>query len=181
MNANQLIRLLRPLLYRRDTRKWAVVLVAVLVGYSVLQPQLERHLGWRLPNIGSTSRSYRSDKNGQVTVASPGAQAILEAFEHQRSNVVVECEFEVIKLLRDDNVGDRHQKMLLKLPSTSHTVLLAHNIDLAPRVPSREGDSLIVRGEYEYSEKGGVIHWTHHDPGGRHPAGWIEHQGKRYE
>ena len=85
-----------------------------------------------------------------------------------------------MKVLPDDNKGSRHQKALLRL-SNGHTVLLAHNIDLADRVPYEEGDTIKVRGEYEYSEKGGVVHWTHHAPRGNHPPGWIEFQGKRYE
>ena len=182
LNTNQIVRLLRPLLYRRGTRKWAIVLIAAVVGYSVLQPYVERQFGWQLPSIGSSSsRRASHSAGGPLTVADAGALAITNAFERKQSNVVVECEFDVIKLLRDDNEGSRHQKMLLQLPATSHTVLLAHNIDLAPRVPAREGDKVIVRGEYEYSDKGGVVHWTHHDPRGKHPAGWIEHQGKRYE
>jgi hypothetical protein len=86
----------------------------------------------------------------------------------------------VKKNLPDDNVGSRHQKMILELPSR-HTVLLAHNIDLAKRVPARQGDTIRVKGEYEYSEQGGVLHWTHLDPAGRHEGGWIEHDGQRYQ
>lgn len=181
MNTSQIVRLLRPLLYRRGTRKWAAILIAALVGYSVLQPYVRRTFGWQLPSLSTNSRTSNSGGGGPLTVADAGAQSITNAFERKQSNVVVECEFEVIKLLRDDNQGDRHQKMLLQLPSTSQTVLLAHNIDLAPRVPAQTGDTLTIRGEYEYNAKGGVVHWTHHDPRGKHPAGWIEHQGKRYE
>lgn len=143
----------------------------------MVQPYLTRQFGWNLPGLNGTS-SQRSETNSEISV---GANAILEAFEARRSDVIVQSDLEVAKLLRDDNEGDRHQKMILRIPNSSHTVLLAHNIDLADRVPAREGDLLTVRGEFEYSEQGGVIHWTHHDPRGKHTPGWIEHQGKRYE
>ena len=98
-----------------------------------------------------------------------------------RSGQQVMSRGEVIRVLPDDNDGSRHQRFIVRL-SGGRTLLIAHNIDLAPRVPSiRVGDMVSFNGEYEWNDKGGVIHWTHRDPQNRHQAGWIEHNGKRYQ
>lgn len=111
-----------------------------------------------------------------VTAADPLARA----YENRQSDIQVGGEGIVVKLLPDDNQGSRHQRIILRLPS-GQTLLIAHNIDLAPRIEAiAPGDTLAFYGEYEWNAKGGVIHWTHHDPAGRHPDGWLEHQGVRY-
>jgi hypothetical protein len=87
----------------------------------------------------------------------------------------------VVRVLSDDNDGSRHQRFILEV-STGRTVLIAHNIDLAPRVRSlSEGDTVSFFGQYESNDRGGVIHWTHKDPQGRHVDGWLEHDGQRYQ
>ena len=113
--------------------------------------------------------------------ASQGGDKVLaRAFENHQSNIQVEGEGTVGKVLPDDREGKRHQRFIVKLDS-GQSVLVAHNIDLAPRVAGlKAGDRVLFNGEYEWNAKGGVIHWTHHDPAGRHVAGWIEHGGRTY-
>jgi hypothetical protein len=106
--------------------------------------------------------------------------AIRALIDNEVSGEMVELRAEVVKLLPDDTDGARHQRLLLKL-ATGGTVLVSHNIDLAERVPAEEGDWLTVFGQYEWNEKGGVLHWTHHDPQNWREGGWIEHDGVRYE
>ena len=87
----------------------------------------------------------------------------------------------VARILSDDNEGSRHQRFIVRQAS-GQTILIAHNIDLAPRVsPLNEGDSISFRGEYESNEKGGVVHWTHLDPHGQHPDGWINRDGEIFQ
>ena len=87
----------------------------------------------------------------------------------------------VTRIQPDDNHGSRHQRFILTLDS-GDTLLIAHNIDLAPRIDGlARGDRVAFYGEYEWNERGGVVHWTHHDPAGRHIGGWLEHKGRRYE
>lgn len=114
--------------------------------------------------------------------AAGGADPAVERFfAERRSNVQVAARGVVVRSLPDDLEGSRHQRFVLRLES-GHTVLVSHNIDLAPRVEGlRAGERAAVYGEYEWNERGGVIHWTHHDPAGRHPGGWVEYGGRRYQ
>ena len=114
-------------------------------------------------------------------VETEGAAKISSAYENRLSNLQVEGSGLVEKVLRDDLEGSRHQRIILRI-SDSQTVLIAHNIDLAPRIENiKKGDRLDFFGEYEWNNKGGVIHWTHRDPGGKHVDGWLKHQGKLYQ
>lgn len=117
----------------------------------------------------------------QGATATPSeATAILDhAFAEQRSNLWVTITAPVARLLPDDRKGNPHQRFLLRLPS-GLSVLVAHNLELAERVPLAEGDDVEIRGEYEWNDKGGVLHWTHDDPSGRHEGGYIRHQGRVY-
>jgi hypothetical protein len=87
----------------------------------------------------------------------------------------------VIKILPDDDQGSRHQRFILRLAS-GQTVLIVHNIDLAPRIELlTEGDTVVFKGVYISNDQGGLIHWTHRDPDDRHEDGWLKRNGKIYQ
>ncbi|MFD1008580.1 DUF3465 domain-containing protein [Oceanisphaera ostreae] len=116
-----------------------------------------------------------------LSTAQAASDPLALAYQNRQSDVQVEGRGRVTRLLADDNKGSRHQRFILALPS-GQTLLIAHNIDLAPRINGlKEGDTVTFYGEYEWNNKGGVVHWTHHDPRGRHLGGWLQHNGKRYQ
>ena len=86
----------------------------------------------------------------------------------------------VRKLLPDDTIGLPHQRFLVGLSNNS-TVLIAHDIKYAQRVPVQAGDQVTIRGEYIWNQLGGVVHWTHHSDTFRHEGGYIEMDGNRYQ
>ena len=103
------------------------------------------------------------------------------AFATGASDIQVEGEGTVIRVLADDLNGSRHQRFIVQLAS-GQTLLMTHNIDIAPRIDGlKVGDSVRFNGEYVWNKKGGIIHWTHHDPQGRHVAGWVKHNGKTFK
>ena len=108
-------------------------------------------------------------------------EKIQQAFQQHKSDIQVQSSGRVQAILRDDNNGSRHQKFILQL-GNGQTVLVAHNIDLSPRLDDLEkGEIVQFYGEYEYSDQGGVIHWTHHDPQKSHADGWLKYKGRTYQ
>ena len=110
--------------------------------------------------------------------------SVADAYRDHKTHVTVSGSGTVVKLLGDDTKGARHQRFLLAvdgLPQGS-TVLVAHNIDIARRVePLRRGNRIEFRGEYVWNPKGGILHWTHRDPSGHHPPGWLKRDGQQFD
>jgi cold shock CspA family protein len=121
----------------------------------------------------STERATSSDSHHDLILK--------DAFQRRTSNILVEGEGIISKILPDDTDGDRHQKFIVALNS-GQTILIAHNTDLAERIDSiQEGDRIAFYGKYEWNEQGGVVHWTHSDPNGSHVSGWLKHDGQTYQ
>lgn len=133
-------------------KKIVISIIIVALVYGFIQKQ-----GMSVASSGSHS------SNAEITLQ--------HAYKNRKSDFQVQGEGTVINILSDDLDGSRHQRFILKLRS-GQTLLIAHNIDLAPRINNlRTGDLVEFYGEYEWNSKGGVIHWTHHDPSNRHTGG----------
>lgn len=117
------------------------------------------------------------------TTTEPGgsdSHAASQALTQAHSDEWVKVSGVVSRILSDDLEGSKHQRFVLRLPH-GQTLLVAHNIDLAPRVPIAMNDPITAYGEFQWNDKGGVLHWTHHDPQGRYAGGWISHRDKKYQ
>jgi hypothetical protein len=105
---------------------------------------------------------------------------IARAIADHAHEVTVDAAGVVSRVLPDDREGERHQRFIVRLPSGT-TVLIAHNIDIAPRIEGlRAGAPIAFEGEYVWNSQGGVVHWTHHDPSGRHRSGFVKYDGRLY-
>ena len=137
-------------------------------------------LAWWLQRQQQT-QGPSGGRGGQAQAeAEPGTAAIVKAFREKRSGVWVQSEGEIVHLLPDDRRPPRHQLFLVELAG-GHTIKISHNVDLAPKAPVRKGTRIRFRGRFEHNSKGGVVHWTHHDPKGRKAGGWLEYEGKTYK
>lgn len=128
------------------------------------------------------SKKYRLViPDGKPAPQKTDALVVASAYIQHLQDIHVEGEGRVIKVLPDDSDGSKHQRFILKTPEDV-TILIAHNIDLAQRVNNLTiGDTVYFSGEYVWNEKGGIVHWTHHDPRGRHEMGWLKHNGVTYQ
>lgn len=85
----------------------------------------------------------------------------------------------VVRLLNEDHDDVPHQRFVVRL-SSGQTLLIAHNLDIAERVPVGIGDRVSFRGVYEWNPLGGVLHWTHHDPQGGADEGFVRFRDRDY-
>ena len=109
--------------------------------------------------------------------------AVCAAYQAQRSRVEVVAHGTIARVLgvRSGRSGD-HEGYLVRLDSGCNlTVKVETNVTLTGPVPLSDREAVVVKGEYEYESRGGVIHWTHRDPAGRHEPGYVRAGGAVYQ
>jgi hypothetical protein len=120
---------------------------------------------------------------GCATTQSPNDAAICSAYSAGRSHVEVVADGSITRVLgvAPGRVSP-HEGFLMRLASGCNlAVRVEANTDFTGSIPLAEGQRVVVKGEYEYYPRGGVVHWTHRDPRGRHEGGYVEAGGKLYD
>ncbi len=120
------------------------------------------------------------------TTQPPNDRAVCDAYSAQRSRLEVVADGTVTRILGPSTPlragSSPHEGFLLRLASgCSLVVRVEANTDFTGPIPLSQGQRIAVKGEYEYYPRGGVVHWTHRDPRGRHEGGYIEAGGQVYE
>ena len=82
----------------------------------------------------------------------------------------------VRNVLPEDHTGSPHQKFVIEYDGIELSIV--SNLDFG-RIPVKIGDAVRICGEY-LNVGQGMVHWTHHDPAGRHPNGFTVHEGVIY-
>ena len=160
---------------RKLIRVIATLIIAAGVGgYNYVTKDKDYPTDNNTASKSSTAKAPQIDNQAQVL------SKIRKERDNTRARFWLESNATVIKLLKDDVRGNPHQKFLVKL-APDITLLVAHNTKLAKRAPVKKGDNIKIRARYEWNNRGGVLHWTHHDPKGKKEGGWIYADGKYYK
>jgi hypothetical protein len=120
---------------------------------------------------------------GCATTQPADDRAVCDAYSAARSHIEVVADGTVTRVLgvAPGRVSP-HEGFLLRLASGCGLIVRVEaNTDFTGPVPLARDQYVAVKGEYEYYPLGGVIHWTHRDPRGRHEGGYIETNGRLYE
>ena len=136
--------------------------------------QALRYLGVAVALLLATACNGQPEK--------PNNAQICQLYAGQGSGVEVIATGTVARVLGDRRgPSGEHEGYLLQTDGDCDLLLRVEtNEDLTGHVPLHEGERVVVKGEYEFAPEGGVVHWTHRDPRGRHINGYVYAGGQYY-
>lgn len=110
----------------------------------------------------------------------PGFMTVQDAYRYHQTGMMAEVTGTVARILAVDKDDPRNQKFIMRL-TNGQSLLVLHDQVSGDRVPIKVDDTVLVRGEYQWTETGGTLRFTQRDYSPRRMHGWIEHQGRRYD
>ncbi len=120
--------------------------------------------------------------NKQVSPKHLSTSTLSQALQNKRPLNFVEInDALVVKVLKNDTQGSRHQRWLMRTAS-GELITAIYNIDVAEEIPLKTGDTISLAGELIFGsrKKDPIIHWLHSDPEKKRPDGYIIYAGKKY-
>jgi hypothetical protein len=137
----------------------------------------------RVESVRAAALLLASFAAGCAVQVAPDDAALCDAYRAGRSRVEVVASGRVTRVLGVANGRvSPHEGFLMRLDSGCAVVVRVEaNTDFTGTFPLDPGDRVVVKGEYEFYSLGGVIHWTHRDPRGRHEGGFIQTAGHTYD
>ena len=112
------------------------------------------------PNNGAACNDYASQSSGNEVLVSGHVVALLGTRESR---------------------SGKHEGYLVKLNKNCDLLLKVEtNTSITGPIPFTHDEPIVLKGVYVYDPLGGLIHWTHHDPSGRHMNGYVIAGGKSY-
>jgi hypothetical protein len=123
---------------------------------------------------------YWHDQPGARYEVEVGFAPLEQAFHDQRSEFMTEVSGTVVRILSADRNQPQLQQFVIRLEN-GQSLLVVHDKSVAGDVPLAIDDAVTVRGQYKWSETGGTVENTHHDPSIERRHGFLEHKGKRYQ
>lgn len=142
----------------KELRFWLFIIIVIGGNIAWFKPSL-------FASLGPTKNEYK---------------LVGKAWKAHQSNLVVQVEGKVVMELPDIEDDSTYQRFMIILEN-KHRVFVSHDIGIAKPVNIAVGSVVRVKGEYDWTPEGGIIHWTHRDPTGQREGGWIELDGVRHD
>lgn len=127
----------------------------------------------------ATSLILSPQLRSSVFPAVDNSHEIQKAYYDKASNLMVEVNARVVRVYPDIEDTTTYQQFRIALEN-GHELMVMHDLGQAKRVPLQANSELRIRGEYDWSTRGGVIHWTYDDPDRQREGGWIELNENKY-
>lgn len=109
----------------------------------------------------------------------PGFKTVQDAYQYRQTGIMAEVTGAVVRTLSVDKEQPDLQQFVIRL-TNGQTILVTHRAGVEGRIPLAIGDTVLVRGEYAWTETGGMLRHTERDLSTQRRHGWVEHQGERY-
>jgi hypothetical protein len=122
---------------------------------------------------------YWQSQPGSGYTVEMGFPPLEQAYHEGQSGFMSEVSGTVVRILVDEKSDTGNQQFFIRLEN-GQTLLVVHDQEAAGRVPVSIDDRVTVRGEYTWSETGGILKNTVRDLSPRRRHGFIEHKDKRY-